>query len=126
MLAFEIIGLLHIWGYLSQDIAWVIVRIRFSLLGLIILILNKRTVHLVFLEPLRISLTIVAPNLEMCTSTFLIFEPQDFAKGECEGQGSGQSADRPAKVGGALMEETVESSLEWGGKNCRLGGSWGS
>lgn len=125
MLAFEIIGLPHIWGYLSQDIGWVIVRIRFSLLGLNIL--NKRIVHLVFLEPLRISLTIVAPNLEMCTSTFLIFEPpQDFAKGECEGQGSGQSADRPARVGRVLMEETVESSLEWGGKNCRLGGSWGS
>ena len=125
MLAFEIIGLPHIWGYLSQDIGWVIVRIRFPLLGLIIL--NKRIVHSIFLEPLRISLTIVAPNLEMCTSTFLIFEPpQDFAEGECEGQGSGQSADRPARVGGVLMEETVESSLEWGGKNCRLGGSWGS
>lgn len=110
---------------LSQDIGWVIVRIRFSLLGLIIL--NNRTVRLVFLEPLTIYLTNVAPNLEVCTSTFLIFvSPRDFARGECEGQGSGQSGDTPAGIGGALMEEIVESSLEWKRKNCRLGGSWGS
>lgn len=113
------------YGNLSQDFGWVIVRIRFSLLGLIIL--NNRTVCLAFLEPLTISLMIVAPNMEMCTSIFLIFEPpQDFAKGECERQGSGQSGDRQAGVGGALMGETVESSLEWRRKNCRLGGSWGS
>lgn len=52
-----------------------------------------------------ISLTTVAPNLETNMFKFHFSEPQDFAKDECEEQGSGKRTDGPA--GGSPMEETV-------------------
>lgn len=93
------------------------------LLGLIIL---NRTVHLVFLEPLTIYLTIVAPNLEVCASTFLIFCVSLETLLGVNVKGSGLWTEwRQTQWEKGLMEETVESTLEWKRKNCRLGAAGG-
>lgn len=86
---------------------------KFFILGLVTI--NNGNVPLVFLNApvLKIYLSDNrGSSLGMSVFTFHFFEPQDFANHEYEEQGSGKRADEPA--GGLPMEETVESSLEWG------------